>query len=199
MKQYLVAILMVCSYTSFSQTNSYESAWKSLNENKRADAEKFLQQAMGNPSTYEDAFITDLYLKTYNREEDEVTNFVDAFYKKSTNPYPYIYALWPNKALVGSLGKKTMDNEISLIKDLAADKNAPGTLVAAANFNEEMNHLFSGEFGKMESFSDAIGNVKEWQFTGLLKIFHKAVFIKIMARWSILNQELYLNLFLMQI
>ncbi len=70
MKKYLVAILMVYTCNCFSQANPYENAWKSLNENKRAEAEKFLENAMKDPSHYQDAFITDLYLKTYNGKED---------------------------------------------------------------------------------------------------------------------------------
>ena len=109
MKKYLVVIVLLCvSSFSFCQNNNYENAWKSLNKNNRADAEKFLELAMKDPSSYTDAYITDLYVKTYNRKEDEAKNFVNSFYKKSTNPYPYIFALWSNKALVGAIGKKTI-------------------------------------------------------------------------------------------
>jgi hypothetical protein len=49
-KKYLIVILLLCSYASFSQNNSYENAWKALSENKRAAAEKFLEQAMQDPA-----------------------------------------------------------------------------------------------------------------------------------------------------
>ena len=92
MKKYLVAILMVSGYAAFSQTTNYENAWKSLNENNRAEAQKFLELAMKNPSMYADAYMTDLYVKTYNRKENEAKDFVSSFYKKVDDPYPYIYA-----------------------------------------------------------------------------------------------------------
>ena len=56
MKKYLVAILMVYTCNCFSQANPYENAWKSLNENKRSEAEQFLQKAMDDPSLFEDAY-----------------------------------------------------------------------------------------------------------------------------------------------
>jgi len=178
MKKCLVAILLVYSCSTFSQTNSYENAWTSLNENKRADAEKYLEQAMQDPSLYQDAFITELYLKSYNKKEDQTGNFVSSFYKKSPNPYPYIYALWSNKAVVGPLGKKTTSEQIDLMNALIADKKVPGTLVAAANYNEKMHYLFSGEFGKTAAFDNAIGNIKDWQFTGPFENLSRSGFYK---------------------
>ncbi len=178
MKNYLVLILMILGYTVFSQSNNYENAWKSLNKNNRPEAEKFLEQAMKDPSSYADAYITELYVKTYNRKEDEVKNFISSFYKKTTDPYPYIYALWSNKALVGAIGKKTTSEQVDLMNNLVSDKNAPGTLVAAANYNEKIHYLFSGEFQKAASYSDAVGNIKEWQFTGPFENLSQSGFYK---------------------
>ncbi len=102
----------------------------------------------------------------------------DSFYKKSTDPYPYIFALWSNKAVVGASWQKNTREEVDLMNDLVADKNAPGTLVAAANYNEKMHYLFSGEFEKTKSFSDAIGNIKEWQFAGPFENLSQSGFYK---------------------
>jgi Tfp pilus assembly protein PilF len=178
MKNYLVLISMILGYSAFSQSNNYENAWKSLNKNNRPEAEKFLEQAMKDPSSYADAYITELYVKTYNRKEDEVKNFISSFYKKTTDPYPYIYALWSNKALVGAIGKKTTSEQVDLMNNLVSDKNAPGTLVAAANYNEKIHYLFSGEFQKAASYSDAVGNIKEWQFTGPFENLSQSGFYK---------------------
>ena len=72
--------------------------------------------------------ITDLYLKTYNGKEDQVNDFASSFYKKSADPYPYIYALWANKAVVGPIGKKTTHGEIDLMNDLSKDNKCAGHL-----------------------------------------------------------------------
>lgn len=178
MKKFLVAILLVYSSASFSQNNNYERAWKSLNENKRTEAEKFLQQAMNEPATAQDAFITNLYLKSYNGKENEVTDFATSFYEKSQNPYPYIYALWFNQAVIGPYGKKAASNQINLMDQLISDHKAPGTLVAAANYQEEMHYLFSGDFDKSESFSNSIGNIRDWQFTGPFENLSESGFYK---------------------
>lgn len=166
MKKHLVAILLMCNFASFSQKSAYNKAWNSLNENKRDDAEKYLTEAMSEPSTAEDAYITNIYLKTYNGKEKGITDFGNNFYSKSANPYPYVYALWFNEAVMGSYGKKTNMNQLKIIDQIINDKNAPGTLVAAANYQKEFHFLFSGDFDKTQQYADAIGNIRNWQYTG---------------------------------
>ena len=119
-----------------------------------------------------------MYLKTYNRKEDEAKNFVNSFYKKSPNPYFYVFALWSNKALVGAVGKKTSVEQVELMNTIISDKNAPGTLVGAANYNEKMHYFFSSDFQKANSYSDAVGNIKEWQFAGPFENLSQSGFYK---------------------
>ncbi|MEO9020798.1 MAG: DUF3857 domain-containing protein [Ginsengibacter sp.] len=177
MKSLLVAIFLICQSTSFSQ-GYYDKAWNALNENKRSEAETLLQQAMKDPSTAHDAFITNLYLQTYNGKEKGITDFISSFYKKSPNPYPYIYALWFNDAALGGYGKKTNDNQLKLIDDLIADPNAPGSLVASANYQKEMHLLFSGDFDKSVYYSNQIGNIRNWQYTGPFENLSESGFYK---------------------
>ena len=178
MKSLIVAALLLCGYTSFSQDKPYKKAWDALNENKRTEAAEFLQQAMNDPATAQDAFITNLYLKSYNGKENEVTDFASSFYEKATNPYPYIYALWFNKAVLGGYGKKTATSQLKLMDQLIADPNAPGTLVAAANYQKEMHFLFSGDFDKTSLYSNKIGNIRNWQFTGPFENLSESGFYK---------------------
>jgi tetratricopeptide (TPR) repeat protein len=177
MKNLFFAILLICNYSSFAQ-NNYEKAWDALNKNNRGDAGKFLQQAMNDPATAQDAFITNIYLKTYNGKESDITNFSTSFYAKAQNPYPYIYALWFNQAALGAYGKKTSDNQLKLIDQLIADQKAPGTLVAAGNYQKGMHFLFSGDFDKAQSCYNQIGNIKDWQYTGPFENLSESGFYK---------------------
>ena len=166
MKNLVVIILLLCNYSAFSQDNPYQKAWNALNKNNRAEAEKFLQQAMKDPATAQDAYITRIYLQTYNEKEDEITDFQSAFYDKAKNPYPYIYALWFNSATIGPYGKKTANNQLKLIDALLKDPKAPGTLVAGADYQKGMHYLSSADFDKAQTTYDEIGNIRNWQYTG---------------------------------
>lgn len=166
MKKLFICVLVLFSFKSYTQTNYYEKAWDCLSKNERANAEAFLQKAMIDSNTSQDAYITNLYLKTYNEKEDEITDFPESFYKKSADPYPYIYALWFNKAVLGDYGKKSAENELNLMDALINDPNAPGTLVAAANYQKGMHLLYSDEFDKANQYYKAVGNIADWQFAG---------------------------------
>lgn len=180
MIKYFVVFCCVLSLTATAQTGNYEKAWKALNENKRDEAEKFLQSAIAenNPASFQDAYITHLYLKSYNGKEKDVTDFAKNFYSKVTNPYPYIYALWFNDAILGGYGKKDLDRQVDFASQLISDSKTPGTLIAAANYQKGMHYTFSNEFEKAQQFYDAVGNVRNWQYTGPFENLSQSGFFK---------------------
>lgn len=166
MKIILLTLFLLGNYATYSQNTSYEKAWKALNENNRTEAESLLQQAMKDPATARDAYITRLYLKTYNGKDNEINDFKNAFYEKVANPYPYVFALWFNRALLGPYGKKNQDAQLKLIDHIIADTKAPGTLIAAANYQKEIHLIFSAAFDKAAAYAEKVGSIKNWQFTG---------------------------------
>lgn len=178
MKRYFVSLFLLFASTAYTQTNNYEKAWKALNENKRDEAEKLLAAAENDPNTSQDAFISKIYLKSYNGKEGLVTDFAKSFYNESENPYPYIFALWFNQAVVGPAGKKNYDHQVKLIDQLVADEKAPGTIVASANYQKGLHTLFSNDFGKMQRYFDAVGNIRDWQYAGPFENLSESGFFK---------------------
>ncbi|MBL0155424.1 MAG: DUF3857 domain-containing protein [Chitinophagaceae bacterium] len=166
MRYIFPAIFLFLALSVNAQTGSYEKAWKALNENKRSDADRLLTEAEANPATYEDAFITHLYLKSYNGKENTITDFSKTFYQNSQNPYPFIFALWFNNAVNGEAGKKAFPHQIDFISKLMEDTKAPGTLVASANYQMGLHNLFSNDFDRTQRYYDNIGNIRNWQYTG---------------------------------
>lgn len=166
MKTIFFAVACLFATSSFCQQDHYAAAWKALNANRRTDAEKLLQQAIQSGHSGEDAFITNLYLQTYNGKEKEIKNFITDFYDKAANPYPYIFALWFNQAVAGSYGKKIIPGQLKILDRLLHDDKAPGTLVAAANYQTGMHYLFSGELDKAQRYFTQTGSIRHWQYTG---------------------------------
>jgi tetratricopeptide (TPR) repeat protein len=166
MRYSLITIFLLNCLISFAQTSNYEKAWQSLNTNNRMEAEKYFQQAMNEPGHLQDAYIAGVYLKSYNGKEKEITDFVSSFYEKSDNPYPYMYALWFNQALLGPTGKKSKEHQLKLIDKLIADEHAQGSLSASASYQKGMHLIFSADFDKAQKYFDAIGNIKNWQYAG---------------------------------
>lgn len=166
MKRLLTAALLLLNLAVYAQEKTYQDAWNALNKNKRYDAERLLNEAMKNPATFKDAYVSFIYLKSYNGKDGEITDFAKTFYASSDNPSPYVYALWFNEAVMGNTGKKHHEHQVKMIDLLLADQKANGTIVASANYQKGMHNLFSNEFDKTQRYFDAVGNIKNWQYAG---------------------------------
>lgn len=166
MKQIVLAascLLILCK-TLAQQT--YQQLWSALAHNQIKKASDLLKITNDGKTVSPDSYLTNLYLQTYNGKDADISDFENAFYDKVENPYPYIYALWFNNAVLGAYGKKKYTRQVKLIDRILNDANAPGTLVAAAHYQKGMHFLYSNEMDKANQEFSQIGNIRNWQFTG---------------------------------
>ena len=49
MRNFLVALLILCNYTSFCQGNAYEKVWQALNQNKKSEADDLFHKLLMTP------------------------------------------------------------------------------------------------------------------------------------------------------
>ncbi|MEQ1677616.1 MAG: transglutaminase domain-containing protein [Chitinophagaceae bacterium] len=178
MKHFFVLISFVLSLAAFSQSGAYEKAWKALDANKRDEAERLLLEAEKDPATFQDAYLSKIYLKSYNGKEDEITDFLKSFYTRSENPSPYVYALWFNTAVLGESGKKRFDHQVELVDQLMEDSKAHGTIASSAHYQKGLHNLFSNDFDKTQKYYDAIGSIRNWQYTGPFENLSQSGFFK---------------------
>lgn len=162
--KFLSLLPILFTLQSYAQSE-YTKAWQSLNANSKTEAKQLLEKALQDPAVYADAYLTKLYLDTYMGKEMQITDFSKNFVQKSSDPYPYIYALWYNNAVLGNYSKKS-SHQLELAGLLLKDDKAPGTLAASANYQLGMHELFSNRFDKRQSFYNAIGSIRNWQYTG---------------------------------
>lgn len=177
MKRVLL-FLIILSVQFASGQSKYEKAWDYLNQNKWSEASQLLMESLKDPANYGDAYISGLYLDTYMGKESQRQDFNASFYGKVENPYPYIYALWFNQAVVGSTGKKHFPYQLSLVNQMYADPKIPGTLYASVQHQLGMHYLFSHDFKKAKSYLDNVGNIRNWQFTGPFENISQSGFYK---------------------
>lgn len=124
------------------------------------------QNARSPQAKLEDDFIYNIYAKTYQDQDQNITNFETAFFDKVENPYPYIYALWFNQAVLGPYGKKDDAHQIHLMKRILQDPHAQGTIKAAAYYQKGMHHMFSHNFDSANAMSQNVGSLRNWQYVG---------------------------------
>lgn len=166
MKKVLLATITLITLTVSAQKNNYQNAWAAINENKWDEASQLIDQAKKDPATFQDAYITKMYLESYKGNEQATKDFNKAFYSVVPDSYPYIYALWFNEGVAGNYGKKIYDNQLDLLNKLVDDSKAPGTLINAADYQLGCHYLSSNNFNKADKYYNSVGNIRNWQYTG---------------------------------
>lgn len=113
-----------------------------------------------------EALIQDIYTASYRGQDEKVTNFEADFFNKVENPYPYIYALWFNEAVLGAYGKKDNPHQLQLIERILNTPNAQGTIKTSAYYQKALHHLFSADPATAISLQQNIGSIRNWQLVG---------------------------------
>jgi tetratricopeptide (TPR) repeat protein len=169
--KYLFLGCALLAYTSLfaqvkSNNSNYKRLWEHIERQEYKQAEKKLSDGSIEPEKIDDAYLTGLYLKTYLQSIDETTNFIDAFYKKTLNPDPYVYALWFSPAVLGPYGKKAKSHQIALIKTILQNPKTSGTLKAATRYQFGVHYMFQNKFDSAKSEYNQIGGLQHWQYVG---------------------------------
>ena len=178
MKPIVALLCILCMIKTLPAQNDYNKVWQVINNNDRSTAKKLLQQIKVTDPNYASAYVTNLYLAQYEGKDRSVTNFATAFYDQVKNPYPYLYALWFDNAVLGSYGKKSAPHQIQIMDKLINDSKVPGTLLAAARYQKGMHLLFSSDFSKAQNYYNEIGNIKNWQYAGPFENLSETGFYK---------------------
>ena len=176
MRPILLLVLVVLPTVFFGQT-PYQKAWKSIREKDWKQAESFLREGMQDPAQSKDCYITSLYLKNYRGQDDRVSTYAD-FYKKTSDPFPYTYALWFETAVIGNSGKKQREEQVALLNTILDDPRAPGTMVAASNYQLGLHYLYSAKQDKMSTYFNQVNSIHGWQFAGPFENLSQSGFYK---------------------
>ena len=165
MRKYTLLIGGVISAMTALAQNSYQKAWTALNSNDRASAARFLKEAEKDAATRGQAFITNLLLQSFNRNEG-TTRFADSVYTQMEDPYPYIYALWFNNAVTGPHNIKRKPHQVAMLQKLTADAQAPVLIKTSASYVLAANEIISGKLPVSTPYVQTISTIRHWQYAG---------------------------------
>lgn len=162
----LICLLLSYSLCSNVFANDYEDAWKALARNDRKTAGELLLRAMNDPHTDVDAYITYVFLQSFDGKEREIEDFMPRLYNKLKNPNPYVFALWFNGSALGSYGKKS-GHQLQLLEHLLTDTAVNGSIRAAAHYFKAMHFELGNDLLSAQKEWAKIGAVNpEWQLAG---------------------------------
>jgi predicted Zn-dependent protease len=166
-------IFLACSLAActslYAQSNpsssNYNRLWDLIGQEEFQQAEKMLADGKIEPEKADDAYVTGLYLRTYLQSIEEVTDFRSAFYTKSPNADPYVYALWFTPPVLGKYGKKN-PHQIALISDLLENPKTFGTLRAASHYQLGMHYRVQNKVDSAILEFNKVGGLRNWQYVG---------------------------------
>ncbi|MET0462558.1 MAG: DUF3857 domain-containing protein [Chitinophagaceae bacterium] len=161
---FFVCILVLCTQAVLA--NDYDKAWEALHRNDRKKATEYLQKALKDPSCAADAYVTMVYLNTFEGNEKTGTDFTDKILRSLKDANPYLYAMWFRQPVLGSYGKKEASSQIDLLQTIFQHGNLNGSIKAAAHYVKGSHHLAANEFDQAVAEWAQVGSYIDWQFAG---------------------------------
>ncbi len=157
-------VFVLLSLTLPIYADEYEDAWIAIGKNDRKKAKELLLKAANNPKRTADAYMTLLYLDSFDRKED-AEGYIDKLFDKVNDPYPYIYAQWFNDGVLGDYYGKSKE-QLKLANKILSDSRANGSVKAAVHYGLGTNWQYMNKFNDAAKEWNQIGSINKWQLVG---------------------------------
>lgn len=164
MTKTITALFFTFVLCVFAYANDYDDAWTAIRSKNFSEAKALLVKLTKDPTYATEAYMTLLYLQTYQGKEQEIPGFYDQF-TKIEGKDAYIYASWFNASILGQYSKKK-DYQLNFLNKIISDNSFNGSLQAAAHYVKAMHHIFSHEYTKARQEYDLAGAIQDWQLAG---------------------------------
>lgn len=145
-------------------SNDFDDAWKAIGRKDLKTATALLQQATKNPSTALDAYLSLLYIQTYQGKEKKLNGLAEAL-AGSPNKNAYLFPLWFNGTVLGDYGKKE-PHQLAMLNAVLSDASFNGSIQAASRYMKALHHVFSHEFAKARVEWAGMNAINDWQLAG---------------------------------
>ncbi len=110
-------LLLFLFFTTTLSAQDYQKAWELISTNDTKTAREYLEKAQKNAATATDAALTSWILESFEQVKPQEQISFDNARKTLSNPYPYYYALWLNKAVSGDYGLKSSTQVDFLVRN----------------------------------------------------------------------------------
>lgn len=159
-----ISAVVTLLFWSFTYANNYDDAWTAIRNKNFTEAKALLQEAIKNPATATDAYVTLLYLQTYQGNENEISGF-DEQLLKNQGSNAYLYATWFNGSVLGQYSKKR-PYQLDLINKIVTGNVCNGSMQSAAHYVKAMHYLFAHDYNKAKQEYALTDALQDWQLTG---------------------------------
>lgn len=167
MRRFLSLFLItVISLSSIGQANFSKALDLLLKENKRTQAASMLNELTNSPTDGPSALLTLAMIEAGNEHYGLCFEYLQRFFAKTDNPYPYIYAFWTSGAFGSTVSGKAYTK---FIEDLMKDPKAPSTLRAMAAGNRASAVFREGDIKESKELYNQYGEISNWSTVGVFE------------------------------
>ena len=142
-----------------------DDAWKAFNNNNRTASRTQFTKALSNPAEKAEAYLGLAFLDYKESKEEESFQNFKAFYDLSSDPYPYLYALW-STGVLNKLQQKLSNDNISFIKKMIEDPRANGTIKTILTTQLGYDYYVKNETDDAFKKFNSVNSIDKWQFVG---------------------------------
>ena len=159
----VVQFILNLSFVSGQQ--AYESGWKAFSKNDRTEARKFFNQAINEPATSADAFLSLSLLEWTENKSDAAFDNFQKFYNISPNPYPYLYAMSSLPYMYESENILS-PSKVAFFDKILSDPKVNGTLKAMISERLGSHYNKINNPRKSTEYYSKMGALTHWQALG---------------------------------
>ena len=164
MKKILMLVISALFTVSAIAETNYQKAWNHFNNNERAEARRLFKLATKEPATRSEALLSLALLDQSENNQQSAFQHFKQFYESSTNPYPYLYAMWSEEFnRPGMMSKE----QLAFFEQLAGDSKMSGTLKAMLYEKLGEHYRFINNFKKSEEMYAKMGTLNNWSVLGV--------------------------------
>jgi tetratricopeptide (TPR) repeat protein len=160
----LIALLLAGFNSRTWAQSSLDKGWQAFYQNKTDDARKNFEAAAADPKTQQEAYLALSIMATIDKTSDDAYAQFSNFYKSSSNPYPYLYAMWNTPSVFD--GSKLTDGQVNFLKQLLADPKADGTLKSMAHQQLGRHYFAVNNLAEAKKEYALTQSVQDWQVAG---------------------------------
>ncbi|MCU0355077.1 MAG: DUF3857 domain-containing protein [Cytophagales bacterium] len=148
-----------------ARADDYEDAWRAIGKNDRRKAQELLLKAAKQPHRAADAYASLIWLSTFNGRDADGRPYFEKLFTAAEDPYPYVYGLWFNGAVLDNYGKKSKE-ALKTLDNLLADPRANGTIKADLRYSKGVHFLFANQYPQALKEWSQVGAIPKWQLAG---------------------------------
>lgn len=156
--------LTLAFISSITVGQSFTEAVSLLHQNKRAEASNAFSTIPSTDNQFGDARLYLALLELDNGHADKAFEHFNQFFKQSSNPYPYTYALWNTGLFEGQ--ELNGDPVFEFLKNLVNDSRANNTLRAMAADKVGGRLTRANKIAEAKKWYATISDVKNWASVG---------------------------------